>query len=151
MSNVKGDFVTDWADGQYTFRLTVNGAIELEQKCEAPFAVIFQRLTSGQYKIADIREAIRLGLIGGGMVPSDALKLTRQYVDDRPLAENWPIARAILGGLMFGFEVSPLGKQKAAPETDPSASTPPPSTPPPRSSGSRLSTLMPSRFGNSQP
>lgn len=156
MSNLKAEVSIDWADGTYTFRLTVLGTIELEQKCDAAFTVINQRLTSGTYKVADVRETIRLGLIGGGLKPEAALKLVRRYVDDRPLIESWIVARTVLAGVLFWFEVEPLtdgappGNPAAAPMTAPNVSTPPPSTETPRSSGARLSTLMTSRFGSSQ-
>lgn len=154
MSNVQGQVALDFGDGTYTFRLTVNGAIELEQKCDAPFTVVLNRLAAGAYKINDVREVIRLGLIGGGLDPTKALKVVRQYVDDRPIAESWPVARAVLMGLMFGFEAEPLGdtasgEAEAATPESPNASTPPPSTETPASSASRLKSLIESRSGNS--
>lgn len=158
MSNLKAEYTTDWADGTHTFRLTVPGAMELEQKCDAPFAVVNHRLQSGTYKVADVRETIRIGLIGGGKTPVAALQLVRTYVDERPLAESWQVARFIAGALMFGFEIEPLnvegdpaGKAEAAPAASPVASTPPTFTaPPPSSQGSRLRPLVESRFGNTR-
>lgn len=136
MSNHKGEMTVDWADGTYTFRLTVTGAIELEEKCSAPIATIVTRLNSGAYSVNDVRETIRLGLIGGGLKPHDALRLVRAYVDDTArctFAESHALARVIAGGLMFGFVASPL-----APEAGteiPNGSTPPPSMPPHHFSG----------------
>lgn len=151
MSNLQAKCDLDWGDGTYTFRLTVSGTIELEQKCDAPFTVILNRLNQGTYGISDVRETIRLGLIGGGMEQVKALTLVRSQIDDHGgVAGHALAARAILMGLMFGFEAEPLGKAQAAPEANPNASTPPTSTPRPQSSGSHLRTLMPSRFGNGQ-
>jgi hypothetical protein len=157
MSNRQAQVDLDWGDGTYTFRMTVLGAIELEEKCDAPFAVVFKRLTAGDYKIADIRETIRLGLIGGGKTPPIALNLVRKYVDERPVAESVLTAQAVLGGLMFGFvldakdEAPAEGKAEAAPTTVQSVSTPPTSTERPRSSESPLKSLVRSRYGNGQP
>jgi hypothetical protein len=107
------------------------GAIELEQKCDSPIAIINARLVSGSYKVTDVRETIRIGLIGGGMDPAKALGLIRTYVDDRPLAESWIMARVIMGGLFYGFEEAPLNPpQAAADQPSPSVSTPPQSTKP---------------------
>lgn len=150
MSNLKAEVSIDWADGTYLFRLTVPCTIELEQKCDAPFTVIHNRLATNAYKILDVRETVRLGLIGGGMAPPKALDLVRKYVDERPIAENSSVARAILLGLLFGFEAEPLGNREAAPMTDPNVSTPPPSTETPPSWESPLKPLVRSRFGNSQ-
>ena len=129
--NNQGQFTEKWADGAYTFRLSVAGIIELEQKCDAPFAVIFGRLNSGAFKLNDIRETVRLGLVGGGLASAKAQTLVEDYI--MPLAESLPIARAIVGAVMFGFEASPLGETPAAPEANTSASMPPNSMEPPSS------------------
>ena len=134
--NNQGEISDKWADGVYSFRLPVARIIELEQKCDAPFGVIFARVVSGSFKVSDIIETIRLGLIGAGLSPAKALTLVEDY--GLPLSENLPIAKAILAGAMFGFEASPLGKQTAAPEGDLNASTPPPSPEQPFSLGSVL-------------
>jgi len=131
--NLRGETTLDWADGTYCFRLTLAGAIELESKCDAPIAIIHHRLVTGQYKVADLRETIRMGLIGGGLEPTQALKLVRTYVDERPLSESWVIASVIMGGLFSGFEEHPISDppEAASPKAaNPSASTPPPSTRP---------------------
>lgn len=134
--NIAGEVTLDWADGKYTFRLTVKGAIELEDKCNAPIAVIAQRIQTGGYRVEDVRQTIRLGLIGGGTSPIDAAKLVERYVDNRPLAEGMVMARLVLGGMMYGFEAHPLGKPAAAGTGGPApnGSTPPPSTQRPPSS-----------------
>lgn len=139
MSNHRGEVVLDWADGTHTFRLTMTAAIELEEKCDAPIAVIARRLMLGEWKINDVRETIRLGLIGGGAKPHDALRLVRSYVDDierYPLSESALIARTIAGGAVYGFSASPLAAGEGTAETEPPpASTPPESTRPPLFSG----------------
>lgn len=153
MSNIKAEVTLDWGDGEYLFRLTINGLIELEEKCSAPFTEVFRRLMAGAYSINDVRETVRLGLIGGGMEPGKALALVRRYVDARPKAESEKAAQAVLGATLFGFEEAPLGKEEAAPSAEsPSASTPPPSTPTPQSLADSISqTLTASRFGSGQP
>lgn len=146
--NLRGETSLDWADGTYSFRLSLAGAIELEEKCDAPIAVIHARLIGGAYKISDVRETIRIGLIGGGMDPVKALNLVRKYVDDRPLAESWIIARVIMGGLFHGFEAHPINPPKpAAKEERPNASTPPASIRPSPFSGLE-DLLEPLDFGN---
>lgn len=146
--NHSGAVELDFGDETYSFRLTVTGAIELETKCDAPIAVIIGRVNQGAYKLNDLRETIRLGLIGGGMKPVEALKLVRSYVDERPLAESVPIARAILFGLMFGFAESPLAEAATEQPESPSASTPHTSTEQPPSSGSARKRSTASPTGN---
>lgn len=152
MANLKAEVTAPFGDGEYTFRLTVPCLIELEQKCDAPFTVVLHRLNSGAYKIEDIRQTVRLALIGGGTAPADALRLVKRYVDETPpLEDSLKVARLALMGVLFGFEAAPPGNQQAAPEVTPSPSTPPPSTAtPPSSQGSRLRPLVESRFGNTR-
>lgn len=153
MSNLEAKVTLDWGDGTYSFRLTVNGLLELEEKCSAPFTEIYGRLTAGRYSISDLRETIRLGLIGGGLEPAKALPLIRRYVDERPKAESQKVAQVVLGATLFGFQVAPLGNQEAAPEAEenPNVSTPPSSIETLLSSAiSHLPTSTASRFGNGQ-
>ena len=91
-----------WADGSYTFRLAWAGLIELQEQADAGPFVILDRLTRGTWKVGDISNTIRLGLIGGGATPADALKLTQRYVESRPPLENVMLARGILGIALQG-------------------------------------------------
>lgn len=126
--NYKGEVTAPFGDGEYTFRLTVSGVLELQEKCGAGFAEIYSRSLQGRWDMRDVSEALRLGLIGGGMKATDAKKLVDSYV--LPLADSSQVARLVLSGVMFGFEQSPVGKAQAAPgETaNPEVSTPPPSS-----------------------
>ncbi len=120
-----------WADGDFTFRLGLSEIEELERKRDLGIFQIATRLAPEvrQARSTDIIEVIRLGLIGGGMKPVDALAKVRKYVDERPLDENRDTAYAIaLAGLMrvhSGEPEQPSGEADAA-ET--SASTSPHST-----------------------
>jgi hypothetical protein len=56
-----------------------------------------------EWRVEDVRHTLRLGLIGGGMPASDAIKLVKRYVDDRPAwAENAKIAQGVLAMAIFG-------------------------------------------------
>jgi hypothetical protein len=106
-----------WADGDYTFRLAWGQIAELQDKCDAGPYVILQRLTNGQWRIQDISETIRLGLIGGGQKPVDAVKLVRTYVEARPPLENVLVAQAILGTALIGSPEEDRTKKKDEPES----------------------------------
>lgn len=54
------------------------------------------RSFGGDWRVDDVREPIRLGLIGAGMTPTDAFVLVSRYVDTRPLTENFGLAAAII-------------------------------------------------------
>lgn len=104
----------DWADGTYSFRLAWGQLGELQEKCDAGPYVVLQRLHSGTWRIEDITNIIRLGLIGGGMEPSPALKLARSYVEDRPPMENLIPAQVILSAALIGVPEEPVGERDAA-------------------------------------
>lgn len=94
--------VTFFGDGEHTFALPFPLIEELERKTGVGIGVLFQRIRSLAFSIADIAETIRLGLIGGGMAPADAFKLVETYVRQRPLAETLPVALSILELVWFG-------------------------------------------------
>ncbi|MER2536027.1 MAG: gene transfer agent family protein [Rhizobiaceae bacterium] len=104
----------DFADGTYVFRLAWGELEKLQEAVDAgPWAVL-DRLFSRQCRVGDISHVIRLGLIGGGMEPVKALKLTREYVEQRPPAENLLAAQAILSVAVHGAPDEPLGEPQAA-------------------------------------
>ena len=100
----------DWADGTYSFRLAWGQLVELQEKCDAGPYVVLRRLHSGEWRIEDISSVIRLGLIGGGMPPADALAKTRLYVEERPLLENTLYAEAILAAALQGAPDESVGE-----------------------------------------
>jgi hypothetical protein len=92
----------EWADGEYPFRLAIKQIEELQEKTDCGPYTLLQRISDGSWRLADMRETLRLGLIGGGMDPLKALGLVKRYVDDRPLLENIPHARAVLMAALMG-------------------------------------------------
>lgn len=109
-----------WGDGPQRFRLPIGQLRELQDKCDAGPARILSRLGSIDWKIDDIRETLRLGLIGGGMVPSAAYTLVKRYIDDRDggLMESRQHAQIILMKALVGDPSDPVGEQEKA-ETPP--------------------------------
>jgi len=103
-----------WAGGEHQFCLSKVGSIlDLEAKCGAGIAVVMTRLGSGAWGLNDVRETIRLGLIGGGLAPDAAMQLVRNHVDppDNALAPSVLIAYAILEAVMVGVPDDPVGKK----------------------------------------
>lgn len=85
-----------FADGTYTFTLTDTIIEELQHRTALGVGALFLRMSSSQFRVADIVEVIRLGLIGGGMAPVEAQRLTDAYAKDRPFDETFPLALDIL-------------------------------------------------------
>lgn len=115
----------DWADGTYAFRLAWGQLAELQEACNAGPYVVLGRVHDGSWRIEDISNVLRLGLIGGGMKPDDARKKVRTYVEDRPPLENLPYARAVLSAGLMGVADEPLGEDGAPDPTETSSTISP--------------------------
>lgn len=106
-----------FADGDHTFRLAWGELAKLQEACNAGPFVIWSDLMHGAWRIEQISSVIRLGLIGGGMTPADALQLVKNYVEDRPPMETLALAQGILGAALQGAPDERLGGAGAAPKT----------------------------------
>lgn len=106
----------DWADGHYTFRFGLGELEELDEKTGCGPYFLLNRIRSGEWKVADLNETIRLGLIGGGMEPAKARVMVNRYCfPARPLMESVNPAIAILSGALVGApDGESPGKAKAA-------------------------------------
>lgn len=105
----------DWADGKYLFRLAWGEIVHLQEELDAGPYVILRRLTTGEWRVQDIATVIRWGLIGGGLVPTEAAALVRRYVETRPPVENLIIAQAVLSAGCVGAPDEDASKKAAAP------------------------------------
>ena len=111
-----------WGDGDYDFRLGWGQLAELQEKTNAGPYVVLTRLYDGTWRVEDISNVIRLGLIGGGMKPTDALNKVRIYVEARPPIENTQTAIAITAAGLMGADDEPLGEGEApSAEAEPEA------------------------------
>lgn len=71
--------------------------------------------------LKEIRETLRLGLIGGGMKPHEALRLVRSYVEEKPIEDNRLHALAIVQAALYGAPEERLG-EPVAPDPEREAS-----------------------------
>jgi hypothetical protein len=91
----------EWADGEYKFRLSIGQLRELQDKTGVGPYALLSRVIDGTWKVDDLREVIRLGLIGGGLEPLKALSLVKNYVEGRPLMESLTPVKVILAAALF--------------------------------------------------
>ncbi|MBI1405709.1 MAG: gene transfer agent family protein [Caulobacter sp.] len=91
-----------FGDGRHPFRLRIGELEELQEKCDAGPEEIYWRLQTGAWRVADIRETLRLGLIGGGLTPTPALVLVNRYAGEGWLAEWKALAANIIAAALFG-------------------------------------------------
>lgn len=114
-----GEITFPWGDQEYKFRLGYGELRQLQEACDAGPPRIADRLRpydpinnphGDNWRIQDIRETIRLGLIGGGMSSHDALVKVTRFVDNIPLIENRFVAYAIIQAAISGATDEMLGK-----------------------------------------
>jgi hypothetical protein len=91
-----------FGDGKKTFRLTAPLIVELERKTGTGIGSITKRLFANEFTFGDVREVIRLGLIGGGEKPERAEELVAAYVDREPLGHSYSLAVSLLETAFFG-------------------------------------------------
>lgn len=119
----------EFADGEYRFALGLAQIDELQTKCGAGIGEIHGRIIRGAargpngsvvlhpasagFRVEDLFETIRLGLIGGNsgevdgktieVDPRLALRLMKNYCYNRPLVEAWQLAASIMLAVISGF------------------------------------------------
>ncbi len=107
----------DFGGGTYRFRLAMGELEELQEVAGAGPYHSLRRLLAGDWHLQDVRDTIRLGLIGGGLPANDALKLTRRYVDERPdWLRNATLAIAVLSAALAGAPEEQPSKKGDAPK-----------------------------------
>lgn len=88
---------------EYPFRVGWHEAAEWEEKRARSLMLTFQQsLGARSMMLEDVREIVRLGLVGGGMVPAEAVRLVKRYVEQRPIGENVELALTIMDAALFG-------------------------------------------------
>ncbi len=122
----QGLITLPFGNGEYLFNVAKHKQLfELQDKCGLTArgadgevilipcgpAEIFERLRSQRWREADVREPIRLGLIGGGASPVEVIKLMAEFVDDQPLGLHAPLAARIVFAAVFGVQGDDVGKK----------------------------------------
>lgn len=109
-----------WQGGEHEFALPIGQLRALQDRCDAGPAHVLGRLASGQWRVDDVVETIRLALMGAGMERDDAVRLVRLHVEDRPLAPSVTLASAVLMAALYGPEDDSLGETTAGAAESPS-------------------------------
>lgn len=127
-----GDIELPWPDQERTFRLGIGELRALQEKCNKGPMEILADLQSGRWRVDDIIQPIRLGLVGGGMKLHDAVQLIDAEIQPGRLGECAIIAVAILQAAITGPPDEqiklPKGAKPGKTEAAADASTSKPST-----------------------
>jgi hypothetical protein len=96
------------------FKLAWRELMKIQEACEAGPYVVLDRLVSGRWRLQDISETIKWGLIGAGVDQGEALKLVETEVEGRRPLENLVIAQKVLGAGVVGSAEEEVGKKSGA-------------------------------------
>lgn len=91
-----------FGDAIYDFVLDIGGLEELQEKTDAGPEELYHRVSNGNWRVADLRETIRIGLIRGGLDPMRSLSLVSRYAAEGYLASLKPIVLGILAASLVG-------------------------------------------------
>lgn len=124
----------DFAGRRRAFQLRIGEIGELEQVCGAGLGAVYARVATMQWRMDDLRETVRLGLIGGGATPAAAQSLVERYIDadDAPKGEALQLAADILSACINGVAAA-LGKPEGEGASENPATSPPSTRPAPPS------------------
>jgi hypothetical protein len=101
-----------FGDAKHDFKLTVPMIYELERTTGTGIGGLCKRLFNSDFKLIEVMEVIRCGLIGAGEKPETAKALVDSYCNTQPFGEVYPLAIQILEALMFGID--PATQQDSA-------------------------------------
>ncbi len=102
-------------NGQMTpFKLSWRELTKIQEACDAGPYLVLDRLLTGRWRLQDISEVIKWGLIGAGMDQQAAIKLVISEVEGRRPLENLVIAQTVLGAGVVGSPEEDVGKKSGA-------------------------------------
>lgn len=97
-----GSTELDFGNGHQRFRLGWRELILLQERLDAGPYLLLEWLVTGRWRVRDIAEVIRCGLIGAGMAADRADKLVRRHVEGQPPVSTVPVAALVLNAALEG-------------------------------------------------
>lgn len=100
-----------WDGGIHDFLFTIPLWRALQDRCDAGPEWVLNRLRTGQWRVDDVIEPIRLGLEGGGMKKEDARRLVAKHVENRPLSLSVLTAQLVIAACLYDRGDDTVGDQ----------------------------------------
>lgn len=104
-----------WPGGEHLFALPLGRLRALQTSCNAGPEELFNRLRSGAWRIDDLIEILRHGLIGGGMDDAEAGPMVVRLMEVHAPVEFKMAAYMVLSHGILGPEDDSAGKPKGRP------------------------------------
>jgi Phage tail tube protein, GTA-gp10 len=123
-----------WGDDETSFRIGIGEFRELQERVNARRAAaglpavgpstLANTIRANDAWPDDVRDVLRIGLVGAGMTPAEAHRKLVQYFDRRPPAESYLVAFAALVGAFLGVPGDEIDVKKKTPTPDPTNPSP---------------------------
>ena len=107
-----------FGDGYYNFSLKIGQLQTLQEKTGLGAFALLNKFYNQEWFVSELKETIRLGLIGGGNQPKLAYDLTEEYVIEGYLLDHVPLAIGIIQVALSGVEDEPIDDDQEEPELD---------------------------------
>ncbi len=121
-----GRLETVWGGDERVFRLGIGELLALEDACDVAVFEIYMRICGQRWGVRDVRETLRLGLIGGGMEAKRAKRLVDENAGSGKLGEASRLAVVVLGKALIGDEPGKAAGGVTMGETTAPTGSPPP-------------------------
>lgn len=108
----------DLGEGVYPLCLRIGELEQLEEVMDCGMATIYRRLTDGDWKVKDVREVLRLALIGGGMPPYEAAGMINRLITEGYFGHYYVVAQAVIQAAVMGYENAPPEKPMTPTESE---------------------------------
>ena len=104
-----------WAGGEHDFALGLGQLRALQTACDAGPERILRNMASGDWRVDDVIETLRLGLMGAGMDTKTASGMVLRLVELHSWTEFKETAYRVLGAALVGVTDDPVGERSPAP------------------------------------
>lgn len=110
----------NWLGGEHDFALGIGELRKLQDGCDAGPEEVFNRLRRGNWRVNDLIETIRLGLIGSGaMTTAAAGPFVVTIFEQHPIAPLKLTAITILAAALLGVSDDPVGEDEGEATSSP--------------------------------
>lgn len=110
-----------FGDADQDFALLIGQCVELQELTGCGLGVSLGRIE--QFWVNDVKQVLRLGLIGGGMAKEQAYRLVERHVVSGELGVCADVAFKVVAAAIAGVPDEPLGGAKGERTGDPLSQT----------------------------
>ena len=98
-------------EGHYDLHLRIEELIQLQEKLGSGPFKIAERFVANDWLVEDVKETIRLALIGGGLTQKEAFDIVNRNVISGYLVEYSDIARQCILAAVMGVDEEPIDEE----------------------------------------